>query len=227
MAKKKHDTWMPLYVGDYLKATMGLNTEQHGAYLLLIMAAWQEGGALPNDSTQLAAYARLTADKWASHEPILSRYFAVTADRWTHERVQEELARAKEMVETKRRAGGLGAANKWGLSVVDPSPQTKRSQRLAAARQLGTHTADEWEALIEVCGGVCVRCGGKPHPEPVKDHITPIYQGGSDAIANLQPLCRSCNSSKGPDCTDHRPSDWVERLARRLAERVAERVASY
>jgi uncharacterized protein YdaU (DUF1376 family) len=114
----KFDTWMPLYVGDYLKHTMGLSTEQHGAYLLLIMAAWQEGGTLPNDVNQLAAFARLTPQQWARHEPILRRYFTVTPDGWIHERVRHELATAKAMVEQKSIAGKAGAAAKWGLRVV-------------------------------------------------------------------------------------------------------------
>lgn len=120
MAKKtpKFDTWMPLYVGDYLKATMGLTTEQHGAYMLLIMAAWQDGGYLPNDANQLAAFARLSPQQWARHEPILRRYFTVTPERWTHDRVLEELATAKAMVEQKSAAGKAGAAKKWGLRVV-------------------------------------------------------------------------------------------------------------
>ena len=28
------------------------------------------------------------------------------------------------------------------------------------------------------------------------DHIVPIEQGGTHAVANLQPLCRSCHSAK-------------------------------
>jgi uncharacterized protein YdaU (DUF1376 family) len=118
MAAKKEtqfDTWMPLYVGDYLRKTMGLTVEQHGAYLLLIMACWTEGGRLPNDTSQLAAFARMAAPQWARAEPILRKYFAVTPEHWIHERVLEELTKAKEMVAKKKKAGTAAAAARWGM----------------------------------------------------------------------------------------------------------------
>ena len=74
-----------------------------------------------------------------------------------------------------------------------------RRQRLEEARARGTHTAIEWAEILDRFNGRCVRCGCYPEPRPCKDHITPIYMGGSDAADNLQPLCRQCNTAKGSD----------------------------
>jgi 5-methylcytosine-specific restriction endonuclease McrA len=76
-----------------------------------------------------------------------------------------------------------------------------RHQILLKARSKGKHTKKEWAALVEAVGNVCVRCGisaellhGK---QLCKDHALPPMHGGGDSIANLQPMCRNCNSSKG------------------------------
>jgi 5-methylcytosine-specific restriction endonuclease McrA len=104
-------------------------------------------------------------------------------------------------------AARQAAAVKWG---IDPDPDATRSKRLAEARAKGRHSAGEWDALVQICGGICVRC--KLDGPLVKDHILPIYKGGSDSIENIQPLCKSCNSSKGPESKDYRPIGWLERL---------------
>ena len=90
-----------------------------------------------------------------------------------------------------------------------------RRERLQVAREKGTHTALEWEVLRHIFGGACVRCGNRNY-RVEKDHIEPVYQGGSDAIWNLQPMCAPCNTSKGPEAIDHRDAAyprWEEHFA--------------
>ena len=78
-----------------------------------------------------------------------------------------------------------------------------RAVRIRAAQEKGTHTDAEWAARIAQFSCRCVCCGLQLTPSTVrKDHIKPIYQGGSDGVDNLQPLCEQCNSSKGPESFD-------------------------
>lgn len=67
-----------------------------------------------------------------------------------------------------------------------------RTDRLRANG--GKHTDLEWYQLCATYGWKCARCGVKT--KLTRDHILPVSKGGSDNIANIQPLCRSCNSSK-------------------------------
>ena len=78
---------------------------------------------------------------------------------------------------------------------------TLRHERLAAARAKGRHTRAEWEVLRVAAGGHCPRCSHVCE-RLTKDHIIPLYLGGSDGIGNIRALCRSCNSSRSPGTAD-------------------------
>lgn len=80
-----------------------------------------------------------------------------------------------------------------------------RRKRLQQANKLGSHTTEEWLKMKLFFNNTCVKCFGSSGLINVeKDHIIPIYQGGSNSIKNIQPLCALCNSSKGPESIDHR-----------------------
>lgn len=69
----------------------------------------------------------------------------------------------------------------------------------------GSHTEAEWEALKAQHNYTCLCCGKcEPEIELQRDHIIPLTKGGSDYITNIQPLCRSCNSSKSDKFIDYR-----------------------
>lgn len=75
-------------------------------------------------------------------------------------------------------------------------------RRMRVKQNGGAHTRAEWLALCEQYGNRCLRCGKK---RPLsKDHVIPVLLGGSNDISNIQPLCRSCNSSKGASIVDYR-----------------------
>ena len=100
---------MPLYVGDYLGDTGHLSTAQHGAYFLLMMHYWRQGG-LPNDDKQLAAITKLPLRLWLECRETMQAFFY---DGWRHKRIDGEIAKMEE--KTNRRAaagqkGGLRAA---------------------------------------------------------------------------------------------------------------------
>ncbi len=102
--------WMPLYVGDYLAKTGHLTTIQHGAYLLLILHYWSNSG-LPTTDKELMAIARLTVEEWATNCHTLSQFF----DRgWRHTRIDNELAKAKRIAETRSLSGLKGAWKRHG-----------------------------------------------------------------------------------------------------------------
>lgn len=112
----KADVWMPLYIGDYLSDTMHLTTEQHGAYFLLIMAYWKNGGPLPADDALLAATCRLSGDAWSIAKAVLSRFFTVNEEEslWVHERIDKELSGAAENKQRRVLRAQKAAEARWG-----------------------------------------------------------------------------------------------------------------
>lgn len=93
--------WMPLHVGDYLSDTGHLTVVEHGAYLLLIMRYWQDGG-LPTDEKLIARYAHLTAEQWSESRDVLVALFD---EGWKHKRIDAELAKASEIIGKRKEAG--------------------------------------------------------------------------------------------------------------------------
>lgn len=103
------NVWMPLYIGDYLADTTHLSAAEHGAYLLLIMTYWQTGGPLPDDDAKLARIARMDPKEWKAARPTLAEFFDLAAGRWTHARIEAELANTSE-VRAKKSAAGRASA---------------------------------------------------------------------------------------------------------------------
>jgi len=101
--------WMPLYVGDYRRDTAHLSAAQHGAYLLLIMHYWQQGG-LPDEDDQLSRIASMSLAEWKKNRSVLRAFFG---EGWRHARIDEELKNAVERYQKRSAAGKNGNAKRW------------------------------------------------------------------------------------------------------------------
>lgn len=130
--------WMPLYVADYLADTRRLSTLEHGAYMLLIMDYWRNGG-LPNDDKKLARIVGLTEAEWLDIRDNLAELFQ---DDWRHKRIDEELAKSEakteRRVEAGRRGGLAKAANNPSNATI--LPEQKASNALASSSQPQSHS---------------------------------------------------------------------------------------
>jgi uncharacterized protein YdaU (DUF1376 family) len=109
----KSANWMAFYIGDYVKNTLKLTTQQHGAYLLLILACWQGEGSVEGDDETLACITKLSMADWLGARPKLASYFEITPEKWTHRRVLEELADTARVRRERSAAGQRGAARRW------------------------------------------------------------------------------------------------------------------
>jgi uncharacterized protein YdaU (DUF1376 family) len=157
MADKKPDIWMPLYVADYQADTAYLTTEQHGAYLLMLMAYWRNG-PIPDNDGIIAAITRQSPDAWRSTRAVLEAFFDVSGGTWVHKRVEKEYDRAKRNRQTAHERAVKAARARWGgngmlealpgalpedMLVQCPSPSPSSSQSKASpAREERPSVAD-------------------------------------------------------------------------------------
>lgn len=104
---------MPLWIGAYLADTQHLSRDEHGAYLLMLMAYWRARTALPDDDKRLAAIAKATPTEWHRLRPVLAEFFVVENGVWLQKRVEREMASA-DARSAKAAAKAQGAAQaRW------------------------------------------------------------------------------------------------------------------
>jgi uncharacterized protein YdaU (DUF1376 family) len=118
--------WIAFYIGDYLKDTQALTTEQHGAYLLLLMECWQKG-RLPPDAASRAAIARLPLSRWNKIGAPVDAFFASDG---TNKRATAEIAKA-EAISLKRAIAGAAGGHRSG--VAKAVARGERAKREASA----------------------------------------------------------------------------------------------
>ncbi|MCO7737511.1 uncharacterized protein YdaU (DUF1376 family) [Ochrobactrum sp. J50] len=104
--------FLQLYVGDYLADTLDLTTEQHGAYLLMLMTMWRHDAKLPNDPSKLARIARVSARRWHLVWGAIGHLFYEQDGFIRNKRLDREYQKAVSISEKRSASGVKGAAVK-------------------------------------------------------------------------------------------------------------------
>ncbi len=103
---------LPLWTDAYLADTRHLTTEQHGAYLLLLMEAWRRPScSLPADDTLLARLSGLSPSQWAECRDVVMAFW--TWDGRRKEWKQKRLFREREFVSNQRVSQKGRIAKRW------------------------------------------------------------------------------------------------------------------
>lgn len=133
----KKRPWMPFYVSDYLADTTHLTTFEHGAYILLILYYWSNGG-LPKDENVIRRIARVSPSQWKRTRIVIEDFFE---DGWRHPRIDAELAHvieksnvnsanARKSHEGRKRSADVSQSERTHTS--DSTLQTKEEGALRA-----------------------------------------------------------------------------------------------
>lgn len=108
--------YIPLFGNDYLGDTMHLTTEEHGAYFLLMIAAWrQDDCGLPYDDRKLAKIVRLPTRRWDAIKETILEFWTVEEGRIFQPRLRKEWNYARQKSEANRKS----ASARWSKQATE------------------------------------------------------------------------------------------------------------
>lgn len=134
--------WMPFYVGDYLGKTAHLSTEQHGAYILLILHCWQHGVIPIDDDAKLREITKLSKYIFQKYKKNLLNFFN---EDGSHSRVNEELEKA-ELVSLKRKFAGSRGGFHSAIAKAKSKQMPKQTPKQNPSNRSDNHKEDKKEA---------------------------------------------------------------------------------
>jgi uncharacterized protein YdaU (DUF1376 family) len=171
----KSDIWMPLYPGDYLRDTTRLTTEQHGAYLLLIMDYWTNGPP-PDNDVILAQITRMSLDAWSNASSTIRAFFEHQDGVLIHHRINKEIEAAK-------------------VKKADAVAKATRAAEIRWQKDASSNASSNNQAMLEQC----------PSPSPTESPSKTKAKSKSEApeanqaeSKSLQPAAPTATKKKAP-----------------------------
>ena len=101
---------LPLWTDAVLGDTRNLNTEQFGAYMLMLIVAWRApDNTLPADDKQLASITGLSKSKWLRSKDLLIKFWTEEDGRLR----QKKLDKVKNSVRENAQKNKANADARW------------------------------------------------------------------------------------------------------------------
>lgn len=138
---------MPIFIDAYLSDTTHLSTEEHGAYLLLLMAMWRRNGSVPDDNRDVARMVGLGLARWKKIKERLRPLLTFEQSQISQKRLKKEWNYVTDYKEKQRK----NAQKRW----AKPNETKGLSDATAYAKpHAKTHS------------GICT------HTQEVKEEVT-------------------------------------------------------
>jgi len=147
--------WFAFDADAYTGDTAHLTCEEHGAYLLLILAYYRSEKPLPATDRALSSITKLPMDRWIECKPTLAAFFVERAGVWHHERIEKEMleAQRKHSVAVARaEAGGRAKAAKTAKATTTP-PKTPIIDQFVPEESLpsASSTTEQATSIAQEC----------------------------------------------------------------------------
>lgn len=177
------------YPGDYFRDTRGLDTLEHGAYMLLILTLYAEGGRVAKSRLP-----RLTGLRPKAFETVwqeIGRFFFEDGDAIGHKRVDRELEKQRKLSETRadvartRHSGARKTSKKPAKKCEKIEGKISRTPEKTEENQgHSSAIAEQMQVTLSI------------------DRVSPSYEGekpylspeGEDALARLLRAAASASS---------------------------------
>lgn len=129
--------WVAFNLEAYTGDTSHLTCEEHGAYLLLMLAYYRSEKPLPATDRALSSICKLTIDRWLECKPAIAPFFihenppAGTDEtiRWRHTRIEAEIVSGHERMERYSKRAKAGGEARQKNRLVSASSTAQEPQK--------------------------------------------------------------------------------------------------
>lgn len=151
---------LPVFTDAYLADTRHLTTEEHGAYLLLLMEAWRRPDCnLPDDDNLLSRLCGLPLARWQEVKATILAFWVRDGRRktWTQKRLLKERSYVAQKSASRRDSAAKrwnktknGDANamqsdcKTDAPTPTPTPTLKEREPNGSSKKIGSRISPDW-----------------------------------------------------------------------------------